>query len=231
MTVNVLILGEGATDVGKPNSSGQWQRGCVLTLIEKINQTVKINFFPVEKSALPKTLSKKNQKKFEGHGKNIQKLIIYSELNKINHDIVVYYGDTDKTSGTKNTPIQAKNASQVAYLQAYDALHFFGKEGFAIIPLRMLECWLLSDDSSYVKTFGTEIKLPSNPEFLWGDKHDPASNYPKNILERILNNFGSSCSNQTFCELMKNIDLAKLYKKCPISVPPFLDKAKACLSI
>ena len=230
MTIKVLILGEGPTDVGKLNSSGQWEAGCVLTLIGKINEKIKLNFFPVQKNALPKTLAKSDQKKFEGHGKNIQKLIFYSILNKISHDLVVYFGDTDKESRTKNTPVQAKHASQQAYRQAYDALNHFGKKGFAIIPLRMLESWLLADETSFEKSFGSKLKLPNNPEFLWGDKHDPGSNYPKHVLEKVLNDFGSSCSNEVFCDLMQNIDLAKLYDNCPISIPPFLDKAKECLN-
>lgn len=230
MTINILILGEGPTDVGRPDGNGGWQNGCLLHLIEKINPKKTLKFLPVQKADLPKTIHKKGTKKFEGHGKNIEKLIFHSSLKRINHNIVVYFGDTDKKSGTKNTPVQAKHASQQAYAQAYDALNFFNKKGFAIIPLRMLESWLLADEVSFEKTFGTKIQLPKNPEYLWGDKNDPDSNHPKNLLDKILTALNSKSSQQVFCELVQNINLASLCSKCPISIPPFLEKAKECLN-
>lgn len=230
VTVDVLILGEGPTDIGRPDGNGGWVNGCILPLIEKISPQKSLRFLPVQKSVLPKTIHKKGNKKFEGHGKNIEKLIFHSSLKKINHDMVVYFGDTDKKSGTKNTQVQAKKASQQAYGQAYDALSFFNKKGFAVIPLRMLESWLLADEVSFEKTFGSKIQLPKNPELLWGDKHNPDSNYPKNLLEKTLKVLGSSCSQQVFCDLAQNIDLTTLSDKCPISIPPFLDRAKQCLN-
>jgi len=33
MEIDVLILGEGATDVGIPNGFGQWEKGCIMILI------------------------------------------------------------------------------------------------------------------------------------------------------------------------------------------------------
>ena len=229
MEIDVLILGEGATDVGIPNGFGQWEKGCIMILIEKINEQVTLNYIPVQKKSLPTTLPKKDQGKFRGHGKNIQKLVIYSHLKKIAHDIVVYYGDTDKESGANNSEIQARKASKQAYEQAHEALDFFNKKGFAIIPLRMLESWLLADPKPFEKKFGRQIELPNTPELLWGNKNDPESQYPKHVLDKTLSSLGSTSNRQVFCELVQNINLDKLYKQCPISFPPFFDRAKNCL--
>lgn len=229
MEIDVLILGEGATDVGIPNGFGQWEKGCIMILIEKINEQVTLNYIPVQKYSLPKTLPKKGQEKFKGHGKNVQKLVMYSHLKKIKHDMVVYYGDTDKESGVKNTEIQARKASKQAYEQAHVALDFFNKKGFAIIPLRMLESWLLADPTAFEKTFDRQVELPNNPELLWGNKNDPESQYPKNTLNRILSSLGTISTRQVFCDLVQNINPEKLYIHCPISFPPFFDRAKDCL--
>lgn len=69
MTIRILILGEGATDVGVFDGAGRWLKGCVLKLVEKVNTMKEINYIPVEKKVLPKTLPKKGQRKFDGHGK------------------------------------------------------------------------------------------------------------------------------------------------------------------
>ena len=229
MEIDVLILGEGSTDVGIPNGFGQWEKGCIMFLIEKINEQVTLNYNPVQKCSLPTTLPKKDQGKFKGHAKNIQKLVIYSHLKKIPHDVIVYYGDTDKESGVSSSEVQAKKASEQAYEQAHKALDFFDKKGFAIIPLRMLESWLLADQEAFEKTFGSQIQLPNTPELLWGNKNDPESRHPKNILEKILSSFRVSSNRQVFCDLVQNININNLYKQCPISFPPFLDRAKNCL--
>ena len=229
MEINVLILGEGSTDVGTLNGFGQWEKGCIMILIEKINEQVTLKYKPVQKKSLPITLPKKDQGKFKGHGKNIQKLVFYSHLKKIEHDIVVYYGDTDKESGTNNSEIQARKASKQAYEQAHEALEFYHKKGFAIIPIRMLESWLLGDPVAFEKTFGRKIELPNTPELLWGNKNDPESQYPKHVLDKTLSSLGSTSNRQVFCNIVQNINLDKLYNQCPISFPPFFDRAKSCL--
>lgn len=229
MTIRILILGEGATDVGVFDGAGRWLKGCVLKLVEKVNTMKEINYIPVEKKVLPKTLPKKGQRKFDGHGKVVQKLIFYSQLKNLDYGLIIYYGDIDKESGTKNTRLQAAKASEQAYKQAYAAFEFFNKKGIAIIPLRMLESWLLADEQAFYKSFGHKVRLPKDPELLWGDKHDPKSNYPKNLLTRILNDTGKSCNRQAFCELVENMDLNILERKCPISFPPFIIKANEYL--
>lgn len=232
MTIRVMILGEGPTDVGTEDGDGNWLEGCIPQLIKKVNPQVSLEFVPIKKNSFSiVTLPKNGKKKFQGHGKNIQKLIIYSQLRKIQYDLIAYYGDTDKESGTKNTPLQAQRASSEAYQQAHDAFDFFQKDGFAVIPLRMLESWLLADEQSFHITFGERISLPTHPELLWGDKHDPNSDYPKHALQRILRDLNSSSDRQTFCNLVQNIEIITLLQKCPISFPPFYNKALELLAI
>ena len=226
MTVRVLILGEGITDVGGYEYNGQWENGCIINLLDKVNEQLKPIYVPIDKRNLPKTLPMKGKRKFEGHGKNVQKMIIHAQLKGIQYNVIVYYGDTDKDAGTKNTDLQARRSNEKAYGQTYDAFEFFDKKGIAVIPLRMLESWLLSDENAFLKAFGQRIKLPRKPENLWGDWHDPNSNHPKRFLQRILDGMGLSGDRQTFCDLVDCMEIEALESRCPVSVPPFLQKAR-----
>lgn len=220
--IKVLILGEGPTDVGTDDGAGGWLKGCIMCLLEKVNDSIDIEFFPAKKRSLPTTLPRIKDKKFEGHGKNVQKLIIYSKLNKTDCDVVVYFGDTDKESGSKNTLAQVRKASKTAYDQAYEAFEYFNEIGIAIIPLRMLESWLLADENAFDVTFGKNLKLPRFPELLWGDKRDPNSNHPKRFFEKKLQEAGVNSSRENYCDLMQNMNLEVLSQKCPISFGPFI---------
>jgi hypothetical protein len=229
MSLKILIYGEGAADVGTVNLLGEWEEGCIVHLLEKVNPRVTIDFIPPphkKEVATRTTVSKKGEPKFEGHGKIIQKLILHARLQKMDYDLIAYFGDTDKETGTKNNIIQAKQASQIAYQQVSDAFKYLNVKGIPMIPLRMLESWLLADAQAFFTAFNTKVILPKDPELLWGDKHDPSSNYPKHVLERILNPIRQTSCRQTFCDIAINMNLATLEQKCPISSKPFLDAAK-----
>ncbi|MFA4885517.1 MAG: hypothetical protein WC601_07065 [Desulfotomaculaceae bacterium] len=230
MPIKILILGEGANDVGIYDFNGQWISGSIINLLTKINDKVELSFIPINKKHLPNTLPMKDRPSLEGHGKVIQKMFFYSYIRKMEYDIMVYYGDTDKEAGTKTTKTQAKKASQVAYKQAYDAFDKFDVKGIAIIPLRMLESWLLADEQAFLNAFDIKVSLPKNPEMLWGDKRDPKSNHPKKTLERILSRFGLNSDTSNFCTIYDNASIPILESKCPISFPPFLMKAQEYLT-
>lgn len=76
MTLKVLIIGEGPTDVGIVDVYGIWKPGCIVTLLKKVNPSVPLDFIPPPNkrdiTAVP-TVKKKGEPKFEGHAKIIQK--------------------------------------------------------------------------------------------------------------------------------------------------------------
>jgi len=231
--LKILVYGEGPTDVGIV-SNGQWEEGSVINLIRKINPSKNIVFIPPPPKARVtaiKSTSKRGAPKFEGHGKIIQKLFIYAKKNTIDFDMIVYYGDTDKDSGEKNTEVRARKASEKAYTQANDAFTNLEIEGIPVIPLRMLESWLLSDANAFEQAFSTNrISLPKNPELIWGDKLDPSSNHPKNYLTRVLSTIHLTPSREIFCEITNYINLNTINSACPISFPPFFEVAKRLLN-
>lgn len=170
----ILIYGEGPTDVGVVNVYGEWEKGCIVTLIQRINPTINIDFIPPPRKEVisaTRVVPMKGKTKIEGHGIIIQKLIIYARKKNLDYDLIVYYGDTDKQSASKNTIHEAKKTSEAAYHQAFKAFDIFHVDGIPIIPLRMLESWLLADSTVYRKMFNAgSVPLPAQPELIWGEK-------------------------------------------------------------
>lgn len=225
-------MGEGSTDVGETDIYGRWEQGCIIDLLQKFNPVIELDFIaPPPKKDLKKikTVPKKGAVRIEGHGVNIQKLLFYANLNNLQYDFVVYYGDTDRESGTTNSETSAKRQSAEAYKQAQTAFDIFNVQGIPIIPLRMLESWLLADQNSFLQAFGAQVSLPRKPELLWGKKSDPTSSYPKHELDRVLVQCGESSNRNSFREIMKNSSIKVMSLKCPISFPPFQAAAEACL--
>jgi hypothetical protein len=94
-------------------------------------------------------------------------------------------------------------------------------------PLRMIEAWALGDADA-VKAVagkhGASAAIPSEPEEAWGDKRDPASDYPKCILRRAL---GRDATAEDFADLAERGDVERLRATCPVSFAPFADEAAA----
>jgi hypothetical protein len=95
-----------------------------------------------------------------------------------------------------------------------------------MVPIRMIESWLLGDEGSYEKYFGKKIhnpKLPKKPELIWGKDDDPNSDFPKCYLEKVLKQFNEESSREVFNNIAENIDIENLKKNCPISFAKFYD--------
>jgi len=225
--IKILILGEGVNDVGNYNDIGQWIDGSIIKLLSKIND--KIELIPIDKKQLPKTVAMKDRPSPQGHGKIIQKMMIYARTRKIEYEIMVYYGDTDKEANSKNTEVQARKASRNAYQQAHDAFELYEVKGIAIIPLRMLESWLLADEQAFFNAFSYRVTLPNKPELLWGDEKDPDSDHPKRALERVLSSIKCNNNTYSYSQIFENADIVVLERKCPISFSPFIQNARKYL--
>ena len=66
------------------------------------------------------------------------------------------------------------------------------------------------------------------PELLWGDVHDPKSNYPKNYLTRMIASCDKryknySTSMDDFCNIAEATDIDTLRDTCRISFGKFCD--------
>lgn len=138
---------------------------------------------------------------------------------------LVFSCDTDKTSG-----IRAKRLERQRRLRE---LRESAEDGFAhtraldadaaaihtaiAIPCRMIEAWALGDREALADL----LDVPSReldyapPEELWGDEHDPGSDHPKRVWERV------TAGRIAFSEIAEATTPATLEKSCPDSFPPF----------
>jgi hypothetical protein len=107
----------------------------------------------------------------------------------------------------------------------YDEIHKYfidakkdGVNCLAIIPQRMTESWLLSDEKAFAQLFGnkpTVTALPSKPEEIWGNKG--TENHPKRYLERVLNQYHSTSPSETFMDIAEQSDINVIRERCPES--------------
>lgn len=89
---------------------------------------------------------------------------------------------------------------------------------FPIVPATMIESWLMGDKNAYMLLFGKiPNNIPAKPEFVWGDVKDKNSEYPKYLLERVLNEVNYIASRETFCEIAEKIDINELKRTCKMS--------------
>jgi len=93
----------------------------------------------------------------------------------------------------------------------------------AIVPKEMTESWLLADVKA-INLLGDgtiNVDMSKNPENLWGDKHDPNSNYPKNYLKRNLEKLGVEYNSESCTCIAENTDIEILKQRCPLSFGQF----------
>lgn len=86
--------------------------------------------------------------------------------------------------------------------------------GVVGVAIHTVEAWLLADEEAFAVVCGKKRPhLPDrrSPEELWGERNNPDSHHPKQVLARILNGLGL----QIPTELAEHIDLEVLQEECP----------------
>lgn len=208
--LKALVCGEGPSDVGNEDySNQQWVNGPAIAFILNAS-AVKLDIHGIRYAQLKKNL--KIQKfKTKGHATKAERLAKYAALKRI--PIAICYIDCDK------------NDFEKLYAQIEDGFKASGTHviGIPMLPKAMIESWLLSDEGSYKKVFGCKPQnpmLPAKPETIWGAKQDPSSNYPKNYLNRVLNQYDKLDDSILFL-LAQTSKQSILCRKCPLSYGRF----------
>ncbi len=227
MTETILLCGEGPTDYGAPEyGTGKWREGPVQAIAGRIPEGP-VAFEAVDKKDIKRL--RVQGRGLRGHGVKAFKLCVIAKQKKL--DKVICYVDADKTAGKGKKEKLAKESYQRVYdeisegFRGFNASHDAEIRGIPMVPLRMIESWLMSDAAAFAACYGshpTNPSLPSRPEFLWGGKSDPRSDYPKNVLRRILEQYpGKECTRETYNELARATSIETLRKRCPISFESF----------
>lgn len=154
---------------------------------------------------------------FKGHAEMASALIRRANADGEKFDIVGMFKDTDRNQGTKNNFIQAKKkynevVSQIE-IGLKNEISDEKKNYFAIVPIRILENWLISD-SEAICAVNCHGKTPnitnySKPEEMWGAEVD-GSNHPKILLKQELEKCKNNLSHYEKCLIIAdkmNFDL------------------------
>ena len=151
-------------------------------------------------------------------------------LNKI-----ICYVDADRIPGKGTKESAARQSFQRVYKEIQNGFETFNEKfsrqyqrklvGIPMVPLRMIESWLLSDETAFTKCFGkppSNPPLPAKPELIWGEKDNPDSDYPKNLMNRVLKQYeGRKSGREIFKDIAEAMQIETLRKKCPISFETF----------
>ena len=209
MAIKVIVCGEGPTDVGKMDcDTSKWIPGPAIAYIKNAS-TPKLQIDGIQKNKLPRIQKAKCKK---GHSVKAERLCRYAILKS--YKVAICYVDCDN------------NDFETIYQDITFGFSFYSNQviGIPMIPKAMIESWLLADEKAFIKVFGkkpSKPPLPKKPESLWGEKSDPESNYPKNVLNRIVTQFKRKPDSWRYdlaCKANTNI----LSKKCPVSYGRFL---------
>jgi len=141
-------------------------------------------------------------------------------------DAVVIHTDVDERATTDAPPDGYKRrrdqlAAGVAAAGAARPPAVFA------LPIATTEAWALADPDAVRARSSASAHasdLDRLPETLWGKPHDPSSNHPKMLLERVLGRAASHREQRAISSVM-DLDVARA--RCPRSLAPFLDELSA----
>ena len=228
--MRVLLHGEGPTDYGVSDGYGGWCEGPLLIIMQRI-------FGSLEIECIDKAEMKKRPRVqrsiigLSGHGVIAALLAIVAKERGF--DVAALYRDADRESGmdSRQDLVCKKRYKKIksdickGFEQSRSDLMYI-----AIIPMKMIECWLLSDPNCFVLVYGGYAPdLPNKPELIWGDKQYPGSNYPKYLLGRVISSYGDSAGRISYIKLAETVDITALNAKCPISFKDFFEQMNALI--
>lgn len=241
--MEIAVTGEGKTDYGcfvydKKKCANKWQWGPIAIYIKKIaeERNVDISLVPIERETIKKYSLGRNVKSGKGHEIPAKKFAYLMRDNDLEYG--VFYCDTDKNTDSRNDKHNAEKENQAVHDEVQKGLIEAGVNAVPMVALRMIESWIMGDKNAIEKALDIKIKpnlYPSDPELLWGDEHDPSSDYPKNYLNRMIRKSDKKYvdfegSREIFCEIAEETNIETLRKNCEISFDRFYQEFSELLS-
>lgn len=233
MKIRIAVTGEGATDYGHmgyhpKTKQPEWKWGpvegfCKLCLKEE--EAENLELYPIRKEEVKRIKLLRSDSGLKGRAIPARKFRNLCREQKLNYGI--FYSDADRGGDSGKTQHSARKHFEDIYQEIISGLQEGEEKHFIpMVPLKMVECWMLADEKTFLQCFGKMPKLPRQPELLWGDKENPKSDYPKCYLSRVLNQVSdgrAESDREVFCELVAYMDAEVLKEKCPISFHIFYD--------
>jgi dihydrofolate reductase len=82
------------------------------------------------------------------------------------------------------------------------------------LAIECIEAWALADPDAWSQVFGRVPMLPADPEALWGDPRDPASNHPKCVLRRCFDQIDRRPDGNAVAQLLEHASLDRVASRC-----------------
>jgi len=229
----IAVTGEGATDYGT-GSSIDWNWGPVAVYLNRIADANKVNIelSPIHKKEVDNIRLQRHS--FGLKGKAVSSRKFYIAAREKGMKFGVYYCDSDLNASRRGRKTRdLEKAFNERCAEVDKGLEAGDGKFIAMIPMSMIECWMLADSSAFVSVFngkpGSEKLITKKPEELWGDERDPDSDYPKCYLNRILKQVASDtgknlANRENFIEIAGRQDLDKVKKVCNRSFDRFSEE-------
>ncbi len=228
--MRIAVTGEGPTDYGRREfKTGKWEWGPVAAYIHNIakSEGKNVELQPITREEIKSLkLQRRSAAGLEGKAMAAKKFVVLMQQEK--YDAGIYFCDADREAGANNSNT---NAAKKYYEKLYEDIKngLGSANAIPMIAMRMIECWIMSDKKALEKVFGISLKanvIPTYPEMIWGDKHDPRSNYPKHYFVRMIRESDKKYRDYEsnapdFYDIAENSDIAELRKKCNISFEKF----------
>lgn len=234
-TLSVYLVGEGPTDIGGLSSPPPYRdgsEGFMQPVLRKLGGgRRRLRFHGSKVTSLPK---KRIFTTDAGHRRKASQALALACQEGA--DILVFVKDVDKTAGHRATNKEARR--RVRDMRGEIEEGFEGARSaidksksvrtFVATPCRMIEAWAMGDGRATACYAGCRQEdVPSNPEMLWGNRSDPASNNPKCVLQRML---GRDPTRQDFAEIAERSRPDEIARSCPLSFKPLCDSVRQAIS-
>ena len=221
--MNIAVTGEGATDYGT-GTQLEWNWGPVAVYLKRIadDNKVDIELSPIHKKDVERIRLQRHSRGLKG--KAVPSYKFYMAAREKGMEFGIYYCDSDLDSSRKgNKTRDLEKAFNERCAEVEKGLEAGKGKFIAMIPMSMVECWMLADPSAFISVFngktGSEKMITNKPEELWGDEHDPGSDHPKCYFKRIMDQVTSghgkySANRESFNDIADRQDLDRVRKVC-----------------
>ena len=243
-SIRVLLAGEGPTDQGVVDWDSHSRKhvireGPCQPLVRKCAKLMELEISIAQKSRIRDYLTYMGERKLPknkevpGHGMKAWICLNIAFDDECQAAVVMVDGDKQGESPKDDLHVRKR------FVEVHDQLETgfrhakkitgAGIECICMVPMRMIESWLMADPEAFERATGvsrSEVVRIKKPESLWGKDEDPSSDYPKNVMNRLLAGSGFSANRETFNLIAEEMDLAVLKKRCPVSAVPFIEEAQ-----
>jgi dihydrofolate reductase len=217
----ILVFGEGTTELRGP---GERWTGCGRTLLMRLFGSPPSELLTLEERILSRfrrDLELAGEPVVRGENAQAQ---LARRIASTTAQGLVLMRDNDRSIR------RAHGERRDAVERGFEEARAQGAAVPAVLALAIecIEAWSLADPDAWGRVFGKAPKLPPSPESLWGNARDSASNHPKCVLRRCLEEIGRTTTMNVPAMLLEHASLERLATACPQGFGQFvadLDRA------